>query len=336
MTRSELPYSLGIDAGGTRTRCVLVGPDGAIVARGAAGAANHRTSGEGAAVAAVRASVREVLRAAGHDTGGPVRLQAVGLGWSGLESPGDPERARTIVGPVIEAARYVLDSDVVAAHVGAHRGGPGVLVEAGTGSIVLGVTQDGTRTRVGGWGHRFGDEGGGAWIATEGIRAALRSIDGRGPTTRLWSALRSHCGVPPRGGDEDVLSLGAPESERIARRVTDWLYAPDRHLAEIAAFSELVHACARDGDPVAEAVLERAGVELARMAGPAVTAVARTLADAVPIVGVGGVWDGSETVRAACRAKLRELGPEAKWREPAVDPAVGAAWMAWPPLVQAI
>ena len=333
----ELPYTLGIDAGGTRTRCVLVGPDGTVAARGAAGAANHRTSGERAAVAAVRSAVRAALRATGHDADGPVRLRSVGLGWSGLESPGEPERARSIVGPAIEADRYVLDSDVMAAHVGALRGGLGVLVEAGTGSIVLGVTRDGARTRVGGWGHRFGDEGGGAWIATEGIRAALRSIDGRGPTTALWSALGSHCGVPQRSGIEDLPSLGAPESERVARRITDWLYAPDRHLAETAAFAERVHACALDDDPVAEAVLKDAGVELARMAIPAVAAVARSLSDeAVPIAGVGGVWEGSAIVRASCRTSLGELGRRVAWREPAVDPALGAAWMAWPPLLQTI
>lgn len=66
-------------------------------------------------------------------------------------------------------------------------------------------------------------------------------------------------------------------------------------------------------------------MELARMAVPAVAAVARSQPDeAVVIVGVGGVWEGSTIVRAACRAQVNGGGHEVTWREPAFDPALGA------------
>ena len=39
--------------------------------------------------------------------------------------------------------------------LGAHRGQPGIVLVAGTGSIAYGLRQDGQRVRSGGWGAIF-------------------------------------------------------------------------------------------------------------------------------------------------------------------------------------
>jgi glucosamine kinase len=54
---------------------------------------------------------------------------------------------------------------------------PGVLLIAGTGSIVIGRGREGSMFRVGGWGPYFGDDGSGFWIGREAVRAALRDVD---------------------------------------------------------------------------------------------------------------------------------------------------------------
>src|SRR5690625_7776141 len=101
-----------------------------------------------------------------------------------------------MVGSSVAADRFVLDSDVYAAHVGAFSGGPGLLISAGTGSMVLGVDSAGNRVRAGGWGYLYGDEGSATWIAREAIRAALQTTDGRasahGPGPELVSAAGAH------------------------------------------------------------------------------------------------------------------------------------------------
>ncbi len=315
---------LGVDAGGTSTRSALIDARGRVLARGTAGGANHHTTDP----AAVRASVREAIRAAlgarHHEPTAAApddscRVAAVGIGWSGLEAPGDEADARAIVGDSVDAPVMVLDSDVVAAHLGAFTGRPGVLVAAGTGSIVLGVDADGHRVRVGGWGHRYGDEGSAAWIATEGIRAALQGADGRGPATALWEALLEHAGL---------VADPAKSFKATAHALTAWLYHPSRHLNDVATFAQRLHAASIAGDAVATTVLRRAGVELARQVAAAVRRLAPP-AD-VAVAGTGGVWEQAATVREGCREALAQLlaDVDVRWVPAAADPAVGAAYMA--------
>lgn len=315
---------LGVDAGGTSTRCALIDARGLVLARGAAGAANHHTTEPAAVRASVRASIRTALGAHDHDDatatpGDRGYVEAVGIGWSGLEVPGCEADARAIVGDSVDAKVMVLDSDVVAAHLGAFMGEPGVLVAAGTGSIVLGVDAAGKRVRVGGWGHRFGDEGSAAWIATEGIRAALHGADGRGPRTALWQALLEHAGLA---------AVPSTSFRATAHALTAWLYHPARHLNDVATFAPRLHAAAIAGDAVAAAVLHRAGVELARQVAAAVQRLEPQAY--VAVAGTGGVWEHAAAVREGCRQALAESlpGVGVRWAPAAVDPAVGAAFMA--------
>lgn len=352
MSRVAARYSqryLGVDAGGTFTRSALVDAAGRVLARGAAGAANHHTSDGAAVRASVREAVRgaltalpqhprgageagaaseapaasfapqadEVSEAAAHGSDA-ASIRALAIGWSGLEAPGSEAEARAIVGDAVRAERMVLDSDVTAAHVGAFWGGPGVLVAAGTGSIALAVDGSGRRVRAGGWGHRFGDEGSAAWLATEGIRSALRAVDGRAPPTSLWEALLAHAGIAP----------GGRATEALAVAVTDWLYDPARHVNDVAAFARCVHASAVAGDDVATGVIEAGGRELAQLVAAAACRLGAP--GPLPLAGVGGVWENVPRVRAACRTALASLLPDVAihWVEPATDPAVGAALMA--------
>ena len=51
----------------------------------------------------------------------------------------------------------------------------GIVVAAGTGSIVFGRNHRGETKRVGGWGYILGDEGGAYQIAVAGMRTELPS-----------------------------------------------------------------------------------------------------------------------------------------------------------------
>ncbi|WP_240563027.1 N-acetylmuramic acid 6-phosphate etherase [Mycobacterium sp. IS-1264] len=96
----------------------------------------------------------------------------------------------------LRAERVAVTSDAVIAHAGALDGKPGVVLIVGTGVVALAIGADGTLRTADGWGPWLGDEGGGAWIGTAGLRAALRAHDGRGPTTTLLDAARARFGAP--------------------------------------------------------------------------------------------------------------------------------------------
>ncbi|MFC5065479.1 BadF/BadG/BcrA/BcrD ATPase family protein, partial [Actinomycetospora atypica] len=83
-----------------------------------------------------------------------------------------------------------VTSDVVAWHAGAFDGGSGVVLVVGTGAVALGVSPAGALRRVDGHGLLLGDEGGGARIGQDGLRAALRALDDAGPATTLTGPAR--------------------------------------------------------------------------------------------------------------------------------------------------
>jgi N-acetylglucosamine kinase-like BadF-type ATPase len=68
------------------------------------------------------------------------------------------------------ARRIVVIADVEAAWHATHDGGAGVLVLAGTGSIVLGRSARGRWARAGGLGPLLGDEGSAFWIGRAWLR----------------------------------------------------------------------------------------------------------------------------------------------------------------------
>src|SRR5699024_6362518 len=80
----------------------------------------------------------------------------------------------------------VCSSDLaVPAHLGALDGRGGAITVLGTGAIAIGHPGSDDHghwcpgwSRVDGWGHLFGDRGGGAWLGRLGLDLALRTHDG--------------------------------------------------------------------------------------------------------------------------------------------------------------
>jgi glucosamine kinase len=193
---------LGVDAGGTDCRAVLV-REGEIVLRRRLGPLN----------VLLHSDALDRLAALILETG----AVAAGLGLAGVRTTADANRiaaelrARTGV-PVTVA------DDTEAALAGAFRGGPGLVVIAGTGSGALGRNAEGRAARVGGHGYLLGDEGGGYWIGREAVRAALRAADGTGPPTALAAVVREAFGdlagavqqVHARPSDRRLLSRLVP------------------------------------------------------------------------------------------------------------------------------
>ena len=75
------------------------------------------------------------------------------------------------------ATRVEVLSDAQAALLGALGDAPGVLILAGTGSIVIGRDADGRWARAGGLGPLLGDEGSAFWIGRAWLRATTHGED---------------------------------------------------------------------------------------------------------------------------------------------------------------
>lgn len=300
---------IGVDGGQTSTKCVLATIDGHVLGEGR-GAALLHLAAEGGRERFVQA-MREAVNAAWRSAGISTRpLAAAGLGLTGVVA-GTPE-AETVLEllpAILEAEIVDVQSDAVAALMGAHLGNPGIIVISGTGTIALGIDPQGKTRKAGGWGWLIGDEGSAYAIGRSGLRAALYAYDGMEPATLLEPLLVEHFGI-----------TAIPAAKRIA-------FAPDFAATGFASLAPVVSKAAEQGDPVAQAIIQDAGGALAAE----VLAVVDKLhfgERTIPVAPVGGAFEYVHGLRAAFERAIFTENQAIRVIDPALPPVLGAAIMA--------
>ena len=247
---------LGLDVGGTEARWALADHGGQVLAEGRtpgfSGTLVHHEAGRaqlGAALGALAAEVAQVAASA------PLARLRVLAGVTGHDPSSGDALAQALAACLAQARGRApdsleVDSDVALLARVAFAPGQGVVVVAGTGSVAVHRDAHGRLHRVGGRGGLLGDEGSGHAIAREALAAVWRHEDD---------------------------APGFIEASVLARELLDALggrdWAHTRHFVygEAASRGELGRlalavARAADRDPMALAILERAGAELARLA----------------------------------------------------------------------
>lgn len=190
-------YRIGIDGGGTSTRARLTLADGTVLGEGKAGASGlmqgisqaWRHIQQAIDDAVYHATLNGTL--AGQPPPAPHHC-ALGIGIAGYNHAA--WRA-TFLATNPGYTRLAVDTDAFTALLGAHRGQPGALVIAGTGTVAMALHADGSRTAAGGWGFPSGDEGGGAALGLRAINLAQRAADGRRAHSPLTLAVQQAVGL---------------------------------------------------------------------------------------------------------------------------------------------
>jgi glucosamine kinase len=167
-----MPFYLGIDGGGTTTRCLL-GDETTLLATAMSGGSNVVRLGPAQAREALHAGVRQACAAAKI---APDQIGRICVGAAGAARPEIAATIRSILAELTPAAVEVV-GDMVIALEAAFGSGLGVIVIAGTGSIVWGRDVAGRTARAGGWGFAISDEGSGHWIGRRAISAILQAHD---------------------------------------------------------------------------------------------------------------------------------------------------------------
>jgi glucosamine kinase len=177
---------LGIDGGGSTCRARLTSAAGEVIGTGVGGPANP-VHGLQQAQASIMAATELALAAAGLPLTARSKLVA-GLGLAGVNLPSVYQAVSQWQHPF--HAMY-LTTDLHIASLGAHGGGDGAALIAGTGSC--GCVVAGERITVyGGHGFLWGDKGSGAWLGLEAVKAVLLAADGLGRQTQLTALLGEH------------------------------------------------------------------------------------------------------------------------------------------------
>lgn len=294
-------FVLGVDGGGTWTRCVVMNLKGEVVSTGRAGPSNPITIGVEDAVA----NILEVVDIAQKDAG-VSEFNASVLGLAGT--------ARSYLRDEIKSrlpesyGESMLVSDARSALAGATGCKPGVVVVAGTGSIAYGINKAGLEARAGGWGWRLGDEGSGYTIGNNAVIAALRAFDESGPSTVLLEWILNKLGLSDA---DDII---------------DWTYSKYRQPRHFAAFVPLVKKAELEGDRVAAEIMFDAGSELGRVT----TAVIKrlNLRGGFPVACCGGVFLQPNRYNIAFEKTVRQVAGGCDFIEPLFSPTVGSGFLA--------
>ena len=260
-----MKMGLGIDAGGSSTRWLLLDSSGAEVGRGEALPITGHLFTPGDCENNLT-RLTELLQ----NVQGVSIPDAVVAGVTGAHSGTDAEvLLRDTIARIFKIdpdfIRVTNDMDIAYASVLAP--GEGVLVYTGTGSVGYHVRSDLSTVSAGGYGHLVDDAGSGYWIGHNGLKQTLRWADELGAPATAPLA------------QEIYKALGSTEWREIIRV----LYGGGR--SPVASLAPSVGRAAYRGDEAAKAILKQAGLELARLA-QTVTRRAGTL---LPVVLAGGV-----------------------------------------------
>ena len=176
---------LGVDAGGTNTRAVLVDAEGTVLGTGKAAGANPVAHGVEHAGRQLAAALRQAL---GDHSAAGVAAVVIGLA-------GGPTAGRPLLDEVARLSRELgtvvprVVSDVEVSFAAGSEDPNGVLVIAGTGAAAAELRNWRLKRHVDGNGWLVGDEGSGFWIGRQAVRAVLRMMDGRGRPTQLLDVI---------------------------------------------------------------------------------------------------------------------------------------------------
>lgn len=296
-------HVLGIDAGGTKTVCILADEQGQVLAEARASGANLQAVGE----LEVEKVLHQVMEEALGDRG--LLPQAICLGMAGVDRDDDLAIVRAIMKRIAYKARTLVVNDALVALVAGAGAEPGLVLIAGTGSIAYGRNRAARAARAGGWGYVLGDEGSGYWIGRRALGAVVRQSDQRGRPTLLTGRLLQHFGISK------------------PQELVQVVYYRNLRPSAIAALATHVSQAAQDGDEVANEILREGAEELL---GTAVSVITRLDLNREPFVCVfaGGIFQAVPWLADQLQARLAEAAPNGTVRRLDRPPAMGAVRLA--------
>lgn len=296
-----MAFFLGIDAGGTKTECVI-GDEERVLGCATGSTVKIRKVGEDAAGQALEAVIHDACKKAGAS---PAKIAQTCMGIAGSSIPEVVQWSHRLLKQLVSGDVIVVNDTLIAHHAAFH-GGPGVLVIAGTGSHVFGMNDRAETARAGGWGPMISDEGSGFWIGRAAVAQAMRAYDA-GRSTSLLKAVMDAWKLVTR---EEVVSM-----------------ANSNPPPDFASLVPEILRCADAGDALAREILTAAANELAQLA----RLVIRRLwpgATEISVAVTGGVFVHSADIRQMFANSIRAERPGVTVISEPVHPVTGALSLA--------
>ena len=227
-----------VDGGKSKTEAVIIDSNGLEIAksRGPGLEIIGSVNGYESVVNSLRATFDQLPQIS--------RFAGVAFGLNGVQAPSESaDLAAKAISSLVKADRFTIASDVVMNFLGALGNQPGIVVAAGTGSVVMAISKQGVPFRIDGDGPLFADRGSGHDIGRQGLKIAAMVDDGLPGSVALHKAMIQRFGT----------------LENTANSV----YGAQNPIEVVASFSKSVAEAAKEGDEVSIEILRCAAQDLA-------------------------------------------------------------------------
>ncbi len=300
-------YVLGIDAGGTKTHCVIADENENILAEGLAGASQHQLFGIRQTEKNLQLAVSAALKEA------DLTLQDLSyavLGMSGADGEDDLALLNPAAEKVLPGVPFRVVHDAWIGMYSALKEPFGVVSICGTGAGHAGRNRQGDELTLRNLDYRLGNYGGGGDLVEKALHYAFRSDEGTYEKSALEAAVPPIFGVSTM---EDVCRLlkQNPLSDR------------ERYQLPITVFQ-----LANSGDSVCRMLIQDLGHE----EGLYAAAVIRRLHmenEQVPVVLIGSLFHSDDPLLLnPFMEAVRTAAPAAYPVLPTRKPVTGAVRMA--------
>lgn len=296
-------YFLGIDAGGTKTHCMIADEEKRIVAEVAAGAAQHQIYGIEQTKKSLREAIGEALTKAGLTLSD---LSYGVFGMSGADGPDDYSLLLPAVGEIMQDIPFQVVHD---AWIGFHsviEEDFGVASICGTGAGHVGKNSAGETVTLRNLDYITGNFGGGADLANKALHYAFRSEEGTWDKSLLQEMVPPVFGVETMEQVCDILKKGEPTKEQKFK------------------LPIIVFEAAERKDQVAQDIISDMGYQEGRYTAAVIKKLGMQK-EKVPVVLIGSLFrTKSPFLLEPYMRAVREVCPEAYTVIPDKPPVTGA------------
>ncbi len=294
-------YIIAVDGGGTKTIAVLANLNGKIIVKSIVGSSNIDKIGFSYAMENLLNVIKMVFQ--------KPEISFIYVALAG-GTQRDLKRRKQVAEYIAQKLNFsskkiLVESDDAAAFWSGTDKKKGIVVIAGTGSVVVGWGND-QKIVFGGWGHLWGDQGSAFWIGKKTLQLISSSID------KNYSSLLK---------TEVFKKLKISESGDLMKVIYT-----ENSVKKIASLSSCVDKIAvNQKDNLAINILEKAADKLIEQAIYVIENI--NLSKGFPLVLVGGVFS-SKIILDRFQEKIRKINENCKFIRPKIKPIIGAVKLA--------
>lgn len=168
-------YFIGIDSGGTKFEIVITDAEKKILYEGKYPSCHYSVHGAEKTAEVLCGYIFTSLKKKGLKA---ENCAGICFGLAGAREDFDRKKLQSLFKKKLKIKNITVVTDAKNAITGAFNGSDGIILIAGTGSVLYGKYK-GKLNRVGGWGRILGDQGSGFIIGREGLRELVKEYDER-------------------------------------------------------------------------------------------------------------------------------------------------------------